>query len=71
MSTSLINTKIQPFNATAYHNGEFVDVSEQDVLGKWAVFFFYPADFTFDSIPPVPKFDLSPNFILFVFFGLK
>merc|ERR1719431_23821 len=30
-----------------------------------------PADFTFDSIPPVPKFDLSPNFILFVFFGLK
>ena len=32
MSTSLINTKIQPFNATAYHNGDFVEVSEKDVL---------------------------------------
>lgn len=44
---SLINTKIKPFKATAFHNGEFVDVSEQDVAGKWAIFFFYPADFTF------------------------
>jgi len=44
---SLINTKIKPFKATAYHNGEFVDVTEKDVLGKWAIFFFYPADFTF------------------------
>lgn len=47
MSTSLINTKIQPFNATAYHGGDFVEVSEQDLLGKWSIVFFYPADFTF------------------------
>jgi peroxiredoxin len=47
MSTSLINTKLQPFNATAYHNGDFVELSEQDVLGKWSIFFFYPAEFTF------------------------
>ena len=47
MSTSLINTKLQPFNATAYHNGEFVELTEKDVLGKWSIFFFYPADFTF------------------------
>ncbi|WP_149980033.1 alkyl hydroperoxide reductase subunit C [Pseudoalteromonas rhizosphaerae] len=47
MSTSLINTKLQPFHATAYHNGDFVELSEQDVLGKWSIFFFYPADFTF------------------------
>lgn len=46
MST-LINTEIKPFKATAYHNGEFVDVSSDDVKGKWAVFVFYPADFTF------------------------
>ncbi len=47
MTTSLINTKIQPFNATAYHNGDFVEVSEKDLLGKWSIVFFYPADFTF------------------------
>jgi peroxiredoxin (alkyl hydroperoxide reductase subunit C) len=47
MSTSLINTKLQSFNATAYHNGDFVELTEKDVLGKWSIFFFYPADFTF------------------------
>ena len=47
MYQSIINSKIQPFNATAFSNGDFVEVSEADVAGKWAVFFFYPADFTF------------------------
>ena len=46
MST-LINTSIKPFNATAYHEGEFVSVSDADLKGKWSIVFFYPADFTF------------------------
>ena len=45
--TTLVNTEIKPFNATAFKQGEFVEVSDADVKGKWAVFFFYPADFTF------------------------
>ncbi|WP_242125038.1 alkyl hydroperoxide reductase subunit C [Sphingobium sp. Sx8-8] len=44
---ALINTTIKPFKATAYKEGKFVDVTDADVKGKWAVFFFYPADFTF------------------------
>jgi len=44
---SLVNTKIKPFQASAFKNGDFIDVSDTDVLGKWSVFFFYPADFTF------------------------
>ena len=44
---SLINTQIKPFTATAFKQGDFVQVSDEDVKGKWAVFFFYPADFTF------------------------
>ena len=44
---SLINTEIKPFKASAFHNGKFVDLTEADVKGKWSVFFFYPADFTF------------------------
>ncbi len=47
MSQPLINTKVKPFKATAYHNGEFVGVSEANLQGKWSVVFFYPADFTF------------------------
>ena len=44
---ALINTTIKPFKATAYKEGKFVDVTDADVKGKWALFFFYPADFTF------------------------
>ncbi|MFZ4790375.1 MAG: alkyl hydroperoxide reductase subunit C [Candidatus Competibacteraceae bacterium] len=44
---SLINSKIKPFKATAYHNGKFVPVSSDDLAGKWSIVFFYPADFTF------------------------
>jgi peroxiredoxin len=44
---SLIGTKLKPFTTQAYHQGKFVTVGDGDVAGKWAVFFFYPADFTF------------------------
>ncbi len=44
---SLMNTQILPFKTTAYRQGEFVEVSDEDVKGKWGIFFFYPADFTF------------------------
>ena len=44
----IIGSTLKPFTATAFKAGEkFYDVTEQDVAGKWAVFFFYPADFTF------------------------
>ena len=44
---SVLNSKIKPFTAQALKNGKFIEVTEKDVLGKWAVFVFYPADFTF------------------------
>lgn len=44
---AIINTKLKPFTAQAYHDGKFVTVSDTDLKGKWSVFFFYPADFTF------------------------
>ncbi len=44
---ALINTKIRPFKAQAFRQGEFITVTEDNILGTWAVFFFYPADFTF------------------------
>ncbi|ABM43023.1 alkyl hydroperoxide reductase/ Thiol specific antioxidant/ Mal allergen [Acidovorax sp. JS42] len=44
---SVLNTTIKPFKAQAFKSGKFIEVTEKDVLGKWAVFFFYPADFTF------------------------
>jgi peroxiredoxin (alkyl hydroperoxide reductase subunit C) len=66
---SLINTEIKPFKATAYHNGKFVEVSEQTVKGKWSVFFFYPADFTF--VCPTELGDLADNYAEFQKLGVE
>ncbi|MGM7723428.1 alkyl hydroperoxide reductase subunit C [uncultured Metabacillus sp.] len=44
---SLIGKEVLPFKAHAYHNGEFIEVSEENFKGKWSVVCFYPADFTF------------------------
>lgn len=60
MSQSIINTKIKPFNATAYSNGDFVEVTEADLAGKWAVVFFYPADFTF--VCPTELGDMADHY---------
>jgi peroxiredoxin (alkyl hydroperoxide reductase subunit C) len=42
-----IGSNLKPFTAAGYVQGKFVQVTENDVIGKWAIFFFYPADFTF------------------------
>jgi peroxiredoxin (alkyl hydroperoxide reductase subunit C) len=57
---SLVGTSIKPFKTTAFVQGKFVDVSEADVAGKWAVFFFYPADFTF--VCPTELEDLAAKY---------
>ena len=56
---SRINTKIQPFSATAFKNGEFVDVTDEDLMGSWSIMFFYPADFTF--VCPTELGDLADH----------
>ena len=66
---SLINTVIKPFKATAYHNGKFVDVTEQTVAGKWSVFVFYPADFTF--VCPTELEDLADHYAEFQKLGVE
>ena len=57
---ALINTAIKPFKANAYKNGKFIEVSHEDIQGKWAVFFFYPADFTF--VCPTELGDLADKY---------
>lgn len=57
---SLIGKEVLPFNAKAFHNGKFIDVSEGDLKGKWSVVFFYPADFTF--VCPTELEDLQNHY---------
>jgi NADH-dependent peroxiredoxin subunit C len=66
---SQIGSEIKPFKAKAYYRGDFVDVSETDVAGKWSVFFFYPADFTF--VCPTELGDLADNYAEFKRLGVE
>lgn len=57
---SLIGKEISEFKVQSFVNGEFKEVSKEDVLGKWSVFFFYPADFTF--VCPTELEDLADKY---------
>lgn len=66
---SLINTEIKPFQATAYQNGQFIEISDADLKGKWSVVFFYPADFTF--VCPTELEDLADQYAEFQKLGVE
>lgn len=66
---SVINTEIKPFKASAYKDGKFIDITEADVKGKWAVFFFYPADFTF--VCPTELGDVADHYAEFQKLGVE
>ena len=66
---SLINTEVKPFKTTAFQNGQFIEVTEADLKGKWSVVFFYPADFTF--VCPTELGDLADNYEEFKKLGVE
>lgn len=57
---SLIGKEIGDFSVEAYHDKSFKTINKEDVLGKWSVFFFYPADFTF--VCPTELEDLADQY---------
>ncbi|MDR1585579.1 MAG: peroxiredoxin [Prevotellaceae bacterium] len=67
--SSIINSQIPEFKVQAFHNGEFKTVTTQDVLGKWSIFFFYPADFTF--VCPTELVDMAEKYEAFKALGVE
>ena len=65
----IIGTTIKPFTAQSYKGGKFLEVTDADVKGKWAVFFFYPADFTF--VCPTELGDLADVYPEFQKLGVE
>ena len=65
----IIGSSLKPFTTQAYKQGKFLEVSDRDVAGKWAVFFFYPADFTF--VCPTELEDLADNYAEFQKLGVE
>ena len=66
----IIGSHIKPFTATAFQAGkEFFQVTEGDIADKWAVFFFYPADFTF--VCPTELEDLGEHYSMLQKIGVE
>ncbi len=66
---TLINSKVPDFKVQAYHNDKFVTVSQNDLKGKWSIFFFYPADFTF--VCPTELGDMADKYAQFKELGVE
>jgi len=66
---TMINTQIPAFKVQAYHNNEFNIVTDTDLKGKWSIFFFYPADFTF--VCPTELGDMADKYAEFQNLGVE
>lgn len=55
-----IGKKLEDFTVPAFVGNSFKNVSKDDVLGKWGLFFFYPGDFTF--VCPTELEDLANHY---------
>jgi len=66
----IIGSSIKPFKATAFQAGkDFFDVTQDDIAGKWSVFFFYPADWTF--VCPTELSDLGEKYDMLQKMGVE
>ncbi|MDE5687729.1 MAG: peroxiredoxin [Paramuribaculum sp.] len=66
---TIINTQIPQFSLPAYADGQFKTVTDADLAGKWAILFFYPADFTF--VCPTELLDMAENYDKFRALGAE
>lgn len=57
---SMIDKEVADFSVNAFQTDQFKTVTKADILGKWSVFFFYPADFTF--VCPTELEDLADKY---------
>jgi NADH-dependent peroxiredoxin subunit C len=66
---TLINKQVPEFRVQAYHHNAFKEVSNKDIAGKWSIFFFYPADFTF--VCPTELGDMADKYPEFQKMGVE
>ncbi|HAG90361.1 MAG TPA: peroxiredoxin [Bdellovibrionales bacterium] len=66
---TIINSKLPEFKVQAFHNNDFKEISSKDLNGKWSIFFFYPADFTF--VCPTELGDMADKYSEFQKMGVE
>ena len=67
--TTIINSRVPEFKVQAFHNGQFITVSNEDIKGKWSILFFYHADFTF--VCPTELVDMAEKYEQFKAMGVE
>ena len=65
----ILNSQLPEFSVQAFHNGAFKTVTNNDLKGKWAILFFYPADFTF--VCPTELVDMAEKYDQFKAMGVE
>lgn len=66
---AIIGKELPDFKLEAFRNPDVVTVTKADVVGKWSVFVFYPADFTF--VCPTELEDLQDHYEEFQKLGVE
>lgn len=66
---SMIQKEVSDFQVQAFYKDDFCTIKKDDIIGKWSVFFFYPADFTF--VCPTELEDLQEKYAEFQKIGCE
>ena len=66
---SLIGTQVADYKLQGYQGGDFKEFTAEGAKGKWAVYVFYPADFTF--VCPTELGDLADKYEEFKSIGCE
>jgi peroxiredoxin len=69
MNKTLINVKVPEFKLQAFVDNAFKTITQNDLNGKWSIFFFYPADFTF--VCPTELGDMADKYEEFKKMGVE
>jgi len=65
----ILNSQLPEFSVQAFQNGAFKTVTNNELKGKWAILFFYPADFTF--VCPTELVDMAEKYDQFKAMGVE
>ena len=65
----ILNSQLPEFSVQAFQNGAFKTVTNNGLKGKWAILFFYPADFTF--VCPTELVDMADKYAQFQEMGVE
>lgn len=66
---SLISAPVPEFKNQAFHNGKFVEITNESLKGHWSVLIFMPAAFTFNC--PTEVEDAAENYAEFQKMGAE